>query len=59
MEKIKVQYDGESSYIIYKGKKVRLGLLTEYPDFTIKKVIAEPINTYVIIEGKNTKGGKF
>ena len=50
--KIKVQYDGNSSYIIYKNKKVRLGLLSEYKDFKIKEVICEPINTYVIIEEK-------
>ena len=48
--KIKVQYDSDSSYIIYKNRKIRLGLLTEYGDFRIKKVIYEPINTYVIIE---------
>lgn len=50
--KIKVQYDDNSSYIIYKNKKVRLGLLSEYKDFKIKEVICEPINTYVIIEEK-------
>lgn len=52
MMKIKVQYEGNRSYIIYKNKKVYLGLLTEYKDFVIKEVIAEPINTYVVIEEK-------
>lgn len=50
--KIKVQYDDNRSYIIYKNKKVYLGLLTEYKDFVIKEVITEPFNTYVIIKEK-------
>lgn len=52
MMKIKVQYDGDRSYIIYKNEKVYLGLLTEYKDFVIKEVMTEPINTYVVIEEK-------
>ena len=55
MMKIKVQYEGDRSYIIYKNKKVYLGLLTEYKDFVIKEVISEPINTYVVIEEKTIK----
>lgn len=50
--KIKVQYEDDRSYIIYKNKKVYLGLLDEYKDFIIKEVICEPIITYVIIEEK-------
>lgn len=50
--KIKVQYEDDISYIIYKNKKVYLGLLSEYKDFIIKEVICEPINIYVIIEEK-------
>lgn len=52
--KIKVQYDNDRSYIIYKNRKIHLGLLTEYQDFTIKEVICDPINTYVVIEEKNS-----
>ena len=54
MKRIKVQYDNDSSYIIYKNRKIRLGLLTEYSDFRIKEVICEPINTYVVIEEKDS-----
>ena len=50
--KIKVEYDNDRSYIIYKNEKVYLGLLIEYEDFTIKEVICEPIDTYVVIEEK-------
>lgn len=53
--KIKVEYDNDRSYIIYKNEKVYLGLLKEYEDFTIKEVICEPIDTYVVIEEKEVK----
>ena len=53
--KIRVEYDNDGSYIIYKNKKVYLGLLNEYEDFTIKEVICEPIDTYVVIEEKEVK----
>ena len=52
--KIKVQYENDRSYIIYKNRKIHLGLLTEYKDFTIKEVICDPINTYVVIEEKDS-----
>lgn len=49
--KLKVEYNDDSAYITFDGKNYNLFLnKRDYEYFTIKDIIYEPVDTYVIIE---------
>lgn len=52
--KLKVEYNDDSAYITFEGRTYNLFLnKRDYEYFTIKEVIYEPIDTYVIIETRS------
>lgn len=51
--KLKVEYNDNSAYIIFEDRPYNIFLnKRDYKYFTIKEIIYEPIDTYVIIETK-------
>ena len=51
--KLKVEYNDNSAYITFDGMVYNLSLnKQDYGCFTIKEIIYEPLDTYVIIETK-------
>lgn len=54
--KLKVNYDEYGAYVDYEGKRYHIFLdMEEYDTFTIKEIICELIDTYVVIEEKSDK----
>lgn len=51
--KLKVEYNDNSAYVTFDGRPYDIFLnKRDYDFFTIKEIIYEPIDTYVIIETK-------
>lgn len=52
--KLKVEYNDNSAYVTFDGRDYDIFLnKRDYDYFTIKEIIYEPIDTYVVIETKS------